>query len=86
MEIKSFEYEYSEKLYSSTPSLSYRSLVWKNGMEYGKKFSTGMEGKIFSRPMEWKKFGSMEYRKIIFHSIACPANQNKFSVSFPPEL
>ena len=30
-----------------------------------------VEWKIFS--MEWKKFCSMEYRKIVFLSIACPA-------------
>ena len=47
--------------------LRYITLVWKNGMEYGKKFWYGMEWKIFS--IEWKKFCSMEYGKIVFHSI-----------------
>ena len=31
----------------------------------------GMEWKTFS--MEWKKFCSTEYGKIVFHSTACPA-------------
>ena len=30
-----------------------------------------MEWKIFS--MEWKKIASMEYGKIVFQSIPCPA-------------
>ena len=29
----------------------------------------GMEWKIFG--MEWKKIASMEYRKIVFHSMPC---------------
>ena len=32
-----------------------------------------MEWTIFS--MEWKKFCRMEYGKIVFHSIACPAGE-----------
>ena len=32
-----------------------------------------MEKKIYGMDMERKKFGSMEYVKIIFHSIACSA-------------
>ena len=31
-----------------------------------------MEWKIFG--MEWKKICSMEYGKIVFHSIPCPAS------------
>ena len=35
-----------------------------------KQFS--MEWKMST--MEWKKFCSMEYGKIVFHSIACPGD------------
>ena len=34
-----------------------------------------MEWKIFS--MEWKKIASMEYGKIVFHSIPCPVHDQK---------
>ena len=40
-------------------------------MEYGKNLT--VKWKIFG--MEWKKFCSMEYGKIVFHSIACPAKR-----------
>ena len=51
--------------------LSYRALVWKNGMGYVKKFSMelNMEWKIFSVERNGRLFGCMEYGKIIFHSI-----------------
>ena len=39
------------------------SLVWKYGMEYG------MEDFWYGMEMEWKKIASMEYGKIVFHSI-----------------
>ena len=38
-------------------------LVWKYRMEYG------MEDFLYEMEMEWKKIASMEYGKIIFHSI-----------------
>ena len=39
-------------------------------MEYVREdFRYGME-------MEWKKIASMEYGKIVFHSIPCPASNN----------
>ena len=52
-------------------------------MEYGIKFSMewnmeanfSMEWKIFG--MEWKKIASMEYGKIVFRSIPCPAGMFK---------
>ena len=34
--------------------------------------SFSMEWKIFGK--EWKKFCTMENKKIVFHSIACPAD------------
>ena len=40
-----------------------KKLVW-NGL-WNEKFQYEMD-------MEWKKFRSMEYGKIVFHSIACP--------------
>ena len=36
-------------------------------MEYG------MEDFWYGMEMEWKKIASMEYGKIVFHSIPCPA-------------
>ena len=59
------------------------SLVWKYGMKYGRKFYYGMEyGRKFyygmeygmedfwyGMEMEWKKIASIEYGKIIFHSL-----------------
>ena len=49
------------------------SLVWKYGMEYGRKFWYGMEYGMedfwYGMEMEWKKIASMEYGKIAFHSI-----------------
>ena len=37
-------------------------------------FSMEMEDYWYGMEMEWKKIASMEYRKIIFHSIPCPAH------------
>ena len=42
-------------------------LVWKYGMEWNMEDYVSMDWKIFS--MEWKKIASMEYEKIVFHSI-----------------
>ena len=39
-------------------------------MEENFSMEWNMEWKIFS--MEWKKIASMEYGKIVFHSIPCP--------------
>ena len=36
----------------------------------------GMEWKIFG--MKWKKIASMEYGKMVFHSIVCPASMNRW--------
>ena len=41
------------------------------GMEWNMEENFSMEWKIFG--MEWKKIASMEYGKIVFHSILCPA-------------
>ena len=41
------------------------TLAWKYGKEYGR---ISMEWKIFIR--EWKNISSMEYGKIILHSIS----------------
>ena len=42
-------------------------------MEYGRKFlykmEYGMEDFWYGMEMEWKKIASMEYGKIVFHSI-----------------
>ena len=38
-------------------------------MEWNMEENFSMEWKIFS--MEWKKIASMEYEKIVFHSIPC---------------
>ena len=38
-------------------------------MEYGRKFQYGMEDFWYGMEMEWKKIVSMEYGKIVFHSI-----------------
>ena len=38
-------------------------------MEYGRKFLYGMEDFSYGMEIEWKKITSMEYGKIIFHSI-----------------
>ena len=48
------------------------SMEWKIFSMEWKIFS--MEWKIFS--MEWKKIARMEYRKIVFHSIPCPAHHH----------
>ena len=40
------------------------------GMEWNMEENFSMEWKIFG--MEWKKIASMEYGKIVFHSIPCP--------------
>ena len=42
-------------------------------MEENFSMDRNMEEKILS--MEWKKTASMEYGKIVFHSIPCPARQ-----------
>ena len=39
-------------------------------MEWNMEENFSMEWKIFG--MEWKKIVSMEYGKIVFHSIPCP--------------
>ena len=48
---------------------------WCGSMEWNMEENFSMEWimkwKIFS--MEWKKIASMEYGKIVFHSIPCPA-------------
>ena len=33
----------------------------------------GMEDFWYGMEMEWKKIANMEYGKIVFHSIPCPA-------------
>ena len=42
-------------------------------MEYGRQFKYGMEYGMedfqYGMEMEWKKIASMEYGKIVFHSI-----------------
>ena len=35
-----------------------------------------MEDVWYGMEMEWKKIASMEYGKIIFHSIPCPARKS----------
>ena len=47
----------------------YGSMEWN--MEENFSMEWNMEWKIFG--MEWKKIASMEYGKIVFHSIPCPA-------------
>ena len=46
-------------------------------MEYERKFLYGMEYGMedfwYGMEMEWKKIANMEYGKIVFHSIPCPA-------------
>ena len=37
-----------------------------------------MEWKIFG--MKWKKIASMEYGKIVFHSIPCPGNHTSYEI------
>ena len=44
-------------------------------MEWNMEENFSMEWKIFS--MEWKKIASMEYGKIVFHSIPCPVFNRK---------
>ena len=34
-----------------------------------------MEDFYFGMEMEWKKIASMEYGKIVFHSVPCPAQE-----------
>ena len=46
------------------------NLPWYGSMEWNMEDNFSMESKIFS--MEWKKIASMEYGKIVFHSIPCP--------------
>ena len=46
------------------------NLPWYGSMEWNMEDNFSMELKIFS--MEWKKIASMEYGKIVFHSIPCP--------------
>ena len=41
--------------------------LWYGSMEWNMKENFSMEWKIFS--MEWKKIASVEYGKIVFHSI-----------------
>ena len=62
------------------------TLVWKNGVEYGKNFSMecNMEWKIFN--IEWKMEEILQYgiwkNRLPFHSIACPGVKNKSVSSF----
>ena len=41
-------------------------------MEWNTEENFSMEWKIFG--MEWKKIGNMEYGKIVWNSIPCPAH------------
>ena len=50
------------------------SMEWN--MEENSSMEWNMEWKIFG--MEWKKIASMEYGKIVFHSIPCPGNESYF--------
>ena len=56
----------SLKIASSLKIFWFGSMEWN--MEENFCMQWNMEWKIFS--MEWKKIASMEYEKIIFHSIA----------------
>ena len=44
------------------------------GMEWNMEENFSMEWKIFSMEWKWKwkKIASMDYGKIVFHSISCP--------------
>ena len=46
-------------------------LVWKWNMEedFSMEMEYGMEDFWYGMEMEWKKVASMEYGKIVFHSI-----------------
>ena len=48
------------------------NLPWYGSIEWNMEENFRMEWKISSIYMEWKKIASMEYRKIVFHSIPCP--------------
>ena len=41
-------------------------------MEWNMEENFSVEWKIFS--MEWKKIASIEYGKIVFHSMPCPVD------------
>ena len=43
------------------------NLPWYGSMEWNMDENFSMEWKIFS--MEWKKISSMEYGKIVFHTM-----------------
>ena len=68
---------------SSPKFLSYGSMEWNMEenfsmeMEYGRKFSSGMEDFWYGMEMEWKKIASLEYGKIVFHSIPRPASNKR---------
>ena len=58
----------SNKIYVELlPVLKFR---WYGSMEWNMEQNFSTEWKIFG--MEWKKIASMEYGKIVFHSIPCP--------------
>ena len=47
-------------------------------MEWYMEGNFSMEWKIFG--MEWKKIASLEYGKIVFHSIPCPGNHTSYEI------
>ena len=55
----------------SPPLGTLLSMEWNITESFGVEWN--MEWKIFSMEMEWKKIACMEYGKIIFRSIPCPA-------------
>ena len=55
---------------SSLKFLWYGSMEWN--MEENFRMEWNMEWKIFGMEWKWKKIASMEYGKIVFHSIPCP--------------
>ena len=57
----------SNKIYIRCIASSIKFL-WYGSMEWNMEEYFSMEWKIFG--MEWKKIASMEYGKIVFHSIA----------------
>ena len=63
----------SNKIYIDCIASSLKFL-WYGSMEWNLEENFCMEWKIFG--MEWKKITSMEYGKIVFHFIPCPALRN----------
>ena len=46
--------------------------VWKDGMEYGRKFWYGMKNLLCEMKMDWKKIASMEKSSFVpFHTMPC---------------